>query len=51
MEELNEDEVWKENQVKNFSELAKGYLIKSDLNPGADIPKMENYNQDELIQR
>ena len=27
MKELGEDEVWKENQVKRFSELAKGYLL------------------------
>jgi glycerol-3-phosphate dehydrogenase len=37
-EELNEDEVWKETQVKKFYELAEGYLIKSNLNPEADIP-------------
>lgn len=30
--ELHYDELWKENQVKIFSELANGYLLKSNLN-------------------
>ncbi|MEO5907740.1 MAG: glycerol-3-phosphate dehydrogenase C-terminal domain-containing protein, partial [Ginsengibacter sp.] len=30
--ELNYDEVWKENQVKIFSELANGYLLKINQN-------------------
>jgi glycerol-3-phosphate dehydrogenase len=32
MKELNENEAWKENQIQTFSELAKGYLLESDLN-------------------
>jgi glycerol-3-phosphate dehydrogenase len=32
MKELNENERWKENQIQTFSELAKGYLLESDLN-------------------
>jgi glycerol-3-phosphate dehydrogenase len=35
MKELNQDELWKENQVKVFCELAEGYLLKSSLNPVA----------------
>jgi glycerol-3-phosphate dehydrogenase len=31
MKELNYDEVWKLNQIKIFSELAMGYLIKDNL--------------------
>jgi glycerol-3-phosphate dehydrogenase len=37
MEELNEDEAWKENQVRQFSELAKGYLLKTNVNPAANL--------------
>lgn len=32
MKELGQDEVWKENQIKSFSKLAKGYLLESNLN-------------------
>jgi glycerol-3-phosphate dehydrogenase len=32
MKELKRDELWKENQVQSFSQLANGYLLKSDLN-------------------
>jgi hypothetical protein len=35
MKELNQDEVWKENQVKAFCELAEGYVLKSNSNPVA----------------
>jgi glycerol-3-phosphate dehydrogenase len=35
MKELNQDELWKEKQVKVFCELAEGYLLKSSLNPVA----------------
>jgi glycerol-3-phosphate dehydrogenase len=33
MKELCQDEVWKEKQIQSFTELANGYLVKSDLNP------------------
>ena len=33
MKELCQDEVWKEMQIQSFTELANGYLVKSDLNP------------------
>jgi glycerol-3-phosphate dehydrogenase len=36
MQQLNQDEVWKENQVKAFCELAQGYVLKSNLNPVAN---------------
>lgn len=32
MKELSRDEIWKENQITTFRELAKGYLLKNNLN-------------------
>jgi glycerol-3-phosphate dehydrogenase len=37
MKELAQDEVWKENQIKAFCELAEGYVLKSDSNPVANM--------------
>ena len=30
MKELRQDENWKENQIRSFSDLAKGYLLEDD---------------------
>ena len=30
MKELNQSEAWKENQIRAFSELAKGYLLEDE---------------------
>jgi glycerol-3-phosphate dehydrogenase len=36
MKELDLDEIWKQNQVKAFSELAEGYVLKRSLNSVAN---------------
>ena len=41
MNELNQDEIWKENQVSAFCELAKGYTIRVNSN-GAAKTVIEN---------
>ncbi len=35
MKELGKDEIWKQDQITAFTELANGYLLKSDMNLAA----------------
>jgi glycerol-3-phosphate dehydrogenase len=38
MKELGKDEIWKQDQATAFTELAMGYLLKSDLHSSKDDP-------------